>query len=162
MNNSATTTTKFSTHTDCGEFIAKRQNDNTSDATTSFQISPIMTVSYIMTKGNKPRAAVISLICDDSLPENETIFKYVGQLNDPINKYFMSLTSKCCCPGKCGLPPVPANSTAKAPTASKQSDDKALKTWEIIVIAVAGGVLLVLVIVALVCCCKKRAGYEAV
>lgn len=44
-------------------------------------------VCFCRTKDSEHRAAVISLICDDSLPDNETIFKYVGHLDQPINRY---------------------------------------------------------------------------
>ncbi|XP_066016786.1 uncharacterized protein [Pocillopora verrucosa] len=86
--------------------------------------------------------AVISLICNQSLPQNEAVFEYVGTKNDPVDTYYLSLTSACCCQGKCGIPPeIPY--TAKTPTGSS-SKSGGLKSWEIAVITIGGVLLLVL------------------
>lgn len=130
-----------------------------------------------MSSDAKHYSAVISLVCDDSVAKNESILEYVGKDTRQEVIYYLSLTSKCCCPGKCEIPPVPLiplNSTTKepttptttatpiSPTAAKQTGDKGLKTWQIILIA-AGSALLVLLIVGLVCCCcRKRDGYQAI
>jgi len=102
-------------------------------------------------------SAKISLVCNDTLAENETSFKYINTANAPTNTYYLALTSKCCCPGKCGSPP--ALPTTASPTASSSSGP--LKTWEIIVI-VAASVVLVLFIIAMVYRCKQSRGYQPV
>ncbi|XP_073230323.1 uncharacterized protein [Porites lutea] len=100
-------------------------------------------------------SAVISLVCNETLPENETVFEYINTVNIPTDTYYLALTSKCCCPGKCGTPPALPTPPTK-PTGS-------LKTWEIIVIAAACVVVLVLIVVGMVWYYgKKKPGYEAV
>ncbi|KAM7440627.1 hypothetical protein ABFA07_010158 [Porites harrisoni] len=114
-------------------------------------------------------SAVISLVCNETLPENETVFEYINTVNIPTDIYYLALTSKCCCPGKCGTPPaIPTKPTAlptpkTKPTENKSLSSGSLKTWEIIVIAAAGVVVLVLIVVGMVWYyCKKKPGYEAV
>ncbi|RMX49683.1 hypothetical protein pdam_00024959 [Pocillopora damicornis] len=59
-----------------------------------------------------------------------------------IFKQYLSLTSACCCRGKCGIPPeIPY--TTKTPTGSS-SKSGGLKSWEIAVITIGGVLLLVL------------------
>lgn len=105
--------------------------------------------------------AVISLICNYSLPQNETFFEYVNTSNIPVDTYYLSLTSECCCPGKCGIPPeIPY--TPEIPTGSSSKSTGGLEKWQIAVIVV-GGVLLLLLIVSLVFFCgKKRRAYQTI
>ncbi|XP_074628576.1 uncharacterized protein LOC141886335, partial [Acropora palmata] len=59
--------------------------------------------------------AKISLICNETMTENEAIFEFINVTNIPTDTYYFTLTSKCCCKGKCGVPPV------ITPTGTKES-----------------------------------------
>ncbi|XP_027039312.1 uncharacterized protein LOC113667655 [Pocillopora damicornis] len=77
-----------------------------------------------------------------------------------IFKQYLSLTSACCCQGKCGIPPeIPY--TAKTPTGSS-SKSGGLKSWEIAVITVGGVLLLVLIACLVFFCGKKRRAYQTI
>ncbi|XP_020615252.1 uncharacterized protein LOC110053371 [Orbicella faveolata] len=167
VNASVARMTNLSTHR-C-ESLGDKASATFKSANISEFIKSNLTLNFRSSQAQH-HSAVISLICSDSMPNNESILEYVGTQNNLTDTYYLSLTSKCCCPGKCGIPPVPLrttvplNTTTKAPetpTAAKQSGNKGLKTWEIIAIA-AGGVLLVLLIVGVYCCCRNRAGYQTI
>jgi len=48
-------------------------------------------------------SAVISLICNYSVPANESIFTFHGIDNNPSPQYYLALESVCCCPGGCNV-----------------------------------------------------------
>ncbi|XP_074629228.1 uncharacterized protein LOC141886845 isoform X2 [Acropora palmata] len=61
--------------------------------------------------------AKISLICNETMAENEAIFEFINVTNMPTDTYYLALTSKCCCKGKCGIPPaiIPTRTTTGSP-----------------------------------------------
>lgn len=66
--------------------------------------------------------AKISLICNETMTENEAIFEFINVTNIPKDTYYFTLTSKCCCKGKCGIPPViTPTGTKESPTGTKES-----------------------------------------
>lgn len=102
----------------------------------------------------------ISLICNDAITENETIFEYINTTNNPTDTYYLALTSKCCCPGRCGIPPAVLVIPTTNPTSGNTSNSK--EAWEIALIVAGGIILIVLIAVTVYCCSKKRGGYELI
>ncbi|KAJ7390573.1 hypothetical protein OS493_023961 [Desmophyllum pertusum] len=111
--------TKESTHR-CESLGDEASGTFKSDAVISDLIKSNLTLNFKSAK-TAHHSAVISLVCNDSLLQNETIFKYVGTQNIPTDTYYLSLTSLCCCPGKCGFPPVIPSTTAITPTATART-----------------------------------------
>ncbi|XP_074627827.1 uncharacterized protein LOC141885992 isoform X2 [Acropora palmata] len=76
------------------------------------------------------------------MTENEAIFEFINVTNIPTDTYYFTLTSKCCCKGKCGVPPViTPTGTKESPTGTKESPTgrsaKQLKeAWKIALIAI--------------------------
>lgn len=106
--------------------------------------------------------AKISLICNETIAENETIFEFINVINVPTDTYYLALTSKCCCKGACGIPPaiIPTRSTTGSPKGG--SAKQAKEAWKIALIVI-GGVLFVLIVALIVYCCKKnRSGYQMI
>lgn len=112
----------------------------------------------LVSSGKMGHSAIISLICNDSVAENETTFTYINTTNDPSDTYYLALSSKCCCPGKCGSPPA---LPPTQPAGNKSPSSEPLKTWQIILI-VFGAILLLLLVIGTVYCCRKRSGYEPI
>lgn len=80
-------------------------------------------------------SALINLVCNMSLPVNESKLTFLGVKNFPYNMYIMALESPCCCPNGCFLGLSP--STKVKPTVTEDF-------W--FIIAIAGGILLLLII----------------
>ncbi|KAK2548417.1 hypothetical protein P5673_031387 [Acropora cervicornis] len=79
-----------------------------------------------------------------------------------LSTKYLALTSKCCCKGKCGIPPaiIPTRTTTGSPKGGSAKQPKA--AWKIALIVI-GGVLFVLIVALIVYCCKKnRSGYQMI
>lgn len=94
-------------------------------------------------KTNK-NSAVISLVCNRSIPANESKFNFLGITNIPSPTYFMAVESSCCCPDGCKV---------TFPTGA-QSDKPTKGFW--IIVAIVLGILVVLIISIIVLQCKKK------
>lgn len=91
-------------------------------------------------------SAIISLVCNDTLPASKSYFRYINTSNMPTDTYYLELTSKCCCPGKCGSPPEPppsAQSTgpSSAPPTGHSTvvSSSVLKTFEMGLLTLVAG-----------------------
>ncbi len=90
-------------------------------------------------------SAIISLVCNSSIPANESVMTFLGIKNYPYNAYFMSLESECCCPDGCFFAYTKTDKRNFTPTKD---------FWYII--AIAGGIILLLIICVLVVACRKK------
>jgi len=151
--------TNLSTHR-C-ESLGNEEQANFESTTVGDNDGNIISNLTLVFTSSEHHSAKISLVCNDTLAENETSFKYINTTNVPTNTYYLALTSKCCCPGKCGSPPALPPTTSPTDNTPASSSSGPLKTWEIIVI-VAASVVLVLFIIAMVYCCKRSRGYQPV
>ncbi|XP_074627831.1 uncharacterized protein LOC141885992 isoform X3 [Acropora palmata] len=69
------------------------------------------------------------------MTENEAIFEFINVTNIPTDTYYFTLTSKCCCKGKCGVPPViTPTGTKESPTGRSAKQLK--EAWKIALIAI--------------------------
>ncbi|XP_015757126.1 PREDICTED: uncharacterized protein LOC107336572 [Acropora digitifera] len=106
--------------------------------------------------------AKISLICNETMAENEAIFEFINVTNTPTDTYYLALTSKCCCKGACGIPPVIILTRSTTGPTKGGSPKQAKEAWKIALIVI-GGVLFVLIVALIVYCCKKsRSGYQMI
>eukprot|EP00794_Sanderia_malayensis_P012077 gene12076-13321_t len=90
-------------------------------------------------------SAVISLVCNSSVPANESIMTFLGIKNVPYNTYFMSLESECCCPNGCYLADLPSDERQFKPSKD---------FWYIV--AIACGIVLFLMIGAAVVAYRRK------
>ncbi|CAH3150067.1 unnamed protein product [Porites lobata] len=90
-------------------------------------------------------SAIISLVCNDTLPESKSYFRYINTSNMPTDTYYLELTSKCCCPGKCGSPPEPPPSQSTGPSSAPPTghstvvSSSVLKTFEMGLLTLVAG-----------------------
>ena len=91
-------------------------------------------------------SAVISLVCNSSVPANESIFTFHGIVNNPSPTYYLALESICCCPGGCNV---------TFPIYNKDTANPSKGFWAIIGI-VAGVILVMIVAIVFVKCTKMQ------
>ena len=106
--------------------------------------SIVSTLSVVF-KTNK-NSAVISLVCNMSIPANESKFSFLGITNIPSPTYFMAVESSCCCPDGCKV---------TFPTGA-QTDKPTKGFWIIVAIILGIVVLLIITIIVLQCKGKKK------
>ena len=88
-------------------------------------------------------SAVISLICNSSVPANESIFTFHGIDNNPSPQYYFALESVCCCPGGCNVT-FPIHNKSPDPTTG---------FWAMIGIVAA--IIIFMIIVMIIVKCTK-------
>ena len=75
-------------------------------------------VSSLAVLFNNPEtsaSAFISLVCNRSIPANESVFSFHGIVNSPSTTYYLAIESVCCCPGGCNVT-FPIHNKDSSPT----------------------------------------------
>ena len=80
-------------------------------------------------------SAVISLVCNSSIPVNESLFTFKGISNAHSPTYYLALESICCCPGGCNV---------TFPIYDKRNPEPTEGFW--VMVGIIAGIVLVMII----------------
>lgn len=89
-------------------------------------------------------SAFISLICNSSIPANESVFNFHGSDYHIAPTYYLSVESICCCPGGCNV---------TFPIYNKENDDPT-KGFLTMIGIIAGVIVIMIVVFVFVKCTK--------
>ena len=90
-------------------------------------------------------SAFISLVCNASVPANESIFTFHGIVNNPVPTYYLAVESICCCPGGCNV---------TFPIYNKESSKPTKGFWAIV--GIVSGIIIIMIVAIIFVKCTTR------